>query len=92
VLGKRLTHQTPVCDNSFETTQHSCALCFETEQVIGAKVVLQHIARLLDKAVGARPTLELFIVVICGPLLMNMIQVMLPLGGAPGQCCNNSCQ
>lgn len=42
--------------------------------VIGAKVVLQHIARLLDKAVGARPTLELFIVVICGPLLMNMIQ------------------
>lgn len=36
---------------------------------------LQRVAHLLDAAFEGRPTAELFTVMICCPLLMNMVQV-----------------
>jgi hypothetical protein len=44
-------------------------------QVVLLQRWLQRVAQLLDGVFMGRPTAELFTVMICCPLLMNMVQV-----------------
>lgn len=50
-------------------------MCCPCPQVVLLQRWLQRVAQLLDSCFVGRPTAELFTVMICCPLLMNMVQV-----------------